>query len=142
MKDHSSIMSSSSSSSKRAFLYLANSSIHSSSRYYRKYVACFSSASNKIQGGNIIERDTRVGVNNKTSWSETSSGSSGNAKAVVEEMVEIAKEGVVGAVEMGLKVGEMTKQIADGTWDAAKNTAERLRDSLSNKHEGETGRRF
>ncbi|KAL0443544.1 UNVERIFIED_CONTAM: hypothetical protein Slati_2077100 [Sesamum latifolium] len=45
-------------------------------------------------------------------------------------VAEMAKAGAVGAMEAGLKLGEVAKQTMDGMWDAAKETTEKVRDTM------------
>ncbi|KAG8386339.1 hypothetical protein BUALT_Bualt03G0138600 [Buddleja alternifolia] len=52
------------------------------------------------------------------------------------DTAEIAKAGVVGAMETGLKLGEIAKQTMDGMWDAAKKTTESVRDSMADDSGG------
>ncbi|KAI3457440.1 hypothetical protein Pfo_014103 [Paulownia fortunei] len=53
------------------------------------------------------------------------------ARDMAGSMAEMAKAGVVGAMETGLKLGEIAKQTVDGMWDAAKKTTESVRDSVA-----------
>ncbi|EYU44962.1 hypothetical protein ABFS82_13G072300 [Erythranthe guttata] len=46
-------------------------------------------------------------------------------------VAEMAKMGVVGAMETGLKIGEMAKRTMDGVWDATRKTTESVRDSVA-----------
>lgn len=43
---------------------------------------------------------------------------------------ETAKEGTVKATEMGEKLGEMAKEAMDTAWDSAKNTTQKVEDTL------------
>ncbi|KAL7087634.1 hypothetical protein ACP275_13G079400 [Erythranthe tilingii] len=58
----------------------------------------------------------------------------GDAAASVAEM---AKTGVVGAMETGLKMGEMAKRTMDGVWDATRKTTESVRDSVADDDSGD-----
>lgn len=51
--------------------------------------------------------------------------------AAARDTAEMAKAGVVGAMEVGLKLGEMAKQTVDVMWDATRRTAETVRDSVA-----------
>ncbi|KAK6134583.1 hypothetical protein DH2020_031677 [Rehmannia glutinosa] len=53
------------------------------------------------------------------------------ARDTAGSVAEMAKAGVVGAMETGLKMGEMAKQTMDGMWGAAKKTTENVRDSVA-----------
>ncbi|KAK4398368.1 Phytosulfokine receptor 2 [Sesamum angolense] len=50
-------------------------------------------------------------------------------------VAEMAKAGAVGAMEAGLKLGEVAKQTMDGMWDAAKETTENVRDTVADDSE-------
>lgn len=50
-------------------------------------------------------------------------------------VAEMAKAGAVGAMETGLKLGEVAKQTMEGMWDAAKETTENVRDTVADDSE-------
>ncbi|KAL0353772.1 UNVERIFIED_CONTAM: hypothetical protein Sangu_0958500 [Sesamum angustifolium] len=50
-------------------------------------------------------------------------------------VAEMAKAGAVGAMEAGLKLGEVAKQTMDGMWNAAKETTENVRDTVADDSE-------
>ncbi|KAL8032092.1 hypothetical protein ABFX02_13G072000 [Erythranthe guttata] len=56
-------------------------------------------------------------------------------------MAEMAKTGVVGAMETGLKIGEMAKRTMDGVWDATRKTTESVRDSVADDDSGDYRRK-
>ncbi|KAL3638428.1 hypothetical protein CASFOL_017799 [Castilleja foliolosa] len=54
---------------------------------------------------------------------------------VANDVVEGAKAAAVGALETGLKLGEIAKEAVDGMWDVAMKTTEKVRDTVADDDE-------
>lgn len=59
----------------------------------------------------------------------------------MESVAQTARVAAVGAVETGLRLGKMAKQVADGVWEVAEKTAENVRDSIAEDVDDGGGRR-
>lgn len=57
-----------------------------------------------------------------------------------EDGREMAKAVAVGAIETGLELGRIGKQVLDGVWDAAEKTAHGIRDSIADDTDHNSGR--
>ncbi|GER43072.1 late embryogenesis abundant protein [Striga asiatica] len=62
---------------------------------------------------------------------------------VARSLAETAKAGFVGAMETGMKLGDIAKRTADDMWDSARKTAQDLRDTVAEeKEKGDRPRGF
>lgn len=58
-----------------------------------------------------------------------------------EDGREMVKAVAVGAIETGLELGRIGKQVMDGIWDPAEKTAHGVRDSIADDTDHNSGRR-
>ncbi|GFP79664.1 hypothetical protein PHJA_000109900, partial [Phtheirospermum japonicum] len=107
-----------------------------------------SNTTNQAVGSSQAEgptRDPSTGHYKVKLTTQPASGERGRRREdmedVASDVAETAKAAAVGALETGLKLGEIAKQAVDGMWDVAKKTTERVRDTVADDGNGNKQRR-